>query len=334
MKKLILKILEENKGTPISGGELARQLNVSRNAVWKNINSLKKEGYKIISLKNSGYIFSNDNDRLSELEIKKYLKARVLGSKIDIRQTVNSTNNELKTVKNNQNIENGYTLLSEEQTDGRGRRGRSFLSEKGQGLYMSIYFKPEAEFKDFTLITIAAAISVCKAVESFSPSISPKIKWVNDIFIGDKKFCGILTEVVFNAEENTADSIITGIGINTGSLPECLQEFACTLSDFISQAAIRNELAAKILNEFEQNLIDLQKNSSDIIKEYKSRLFILNKHVIANNFKEKIIIKAIDIDNKGRLKAEIIDGKNKGKIITLSSAEVSLLPCEKYLYTN
>ena len=323
MKSKILRILENNKSIPISGGELAKQLGVSRNAVWKHINSLKDEGYDIISLKNSGYIFSENNDKLSEFEISKHLISQEIGRKMLILKSTNSTNTEMKKLVNEQNMPHGFTLLSEEQTQGRGRRGRSFISNSEQGLYMSICLKIDEGFNDFVMITIAAAVAVCSAVKKIIPNQSPAIKWVNDIFLGDKKLCGILTEVIFNVENNSAESIIVGIGINTGKLPEEVENIATTLAYFTKNLAIRNQLAAYILNELEVQFNILQKSPKLLIDNYRQLLFMLGKEVVVDNFKEKFTVLALNIDEKGRLIAEKVDSSREK--LVLSSAEISII---------
>ncbi|MDD2397955.1 MAG: biotin--[acetyl-CoA-carboxylase] ligase [Tissierellia bacterium] len=319
VKKNILHILESNKGKTVSGQELADMLEVSRTAVWKAINSLKVEGYSIESTPNKGYSLAESSDVLSAEGIRLYLNEEFKNIPITVHKTIGSTNTEAKILAV-QNAQHGTTIVSEEQTKGRGRFGRDFFSPSDSGIYMSIILKPELNIENSVLITSAAAVVVCNAIEKFT-SVSPKIKWVNDIFIDNKKICGILTEAVTNFESGMLDCVVVGIGINVKTknedFPMELQNKAGSI--FIDDDSfIRNQLTAEIIN----NVLKISKKleNKDFMPAYKQRSMILRENILYkknNNWHEGY---ASDIDDYGGLIVFTADGQK----ITLNSGEVSI----------
>jgi BirA family biotin operon repressor/biotin-[acetyl-CoA-carboxylase] ligase len=319
VKNNILHILESNKGKTVSGQELADMLEVSRTAVWKAINSLKVEGYSIESTPNKGYSLAESSDVLSAEGIRLYLNEEFKNIPITVHKTIGSTNTEAKILAV-QNAQHGTTIVSEEQTKGRGRFGRDFFSPSDSGIYMSIILKPELNIENSVLITSATAVVVCNAIEKFT-SVSPKIKWVNDIFIDNKKVCGILTEAVTNFESGMMDCVVVGIGINVKTknedFPMELQNKAGSI--FIDDDSfIRNQLTAEIIN----NVLKISKKleDKDFMPAYKQRSMILGEHILYkkdNNWHEGY---ASDIDDYGGLIVFTADGQK----ITLNSGEVSI----------
>ena len=174
----VLKILEENKNTCLSGELIAQSIGVSRAAVWKAINSLKEEGYEIESLNNKGYRLLETSDILSAPAIKNFLKEDV---SLLVLKEVDSTNTYAKKLAI-EGAENKTAVIAEHQTKGRGRIGRNFYSPEKTGLYMSIILRPEKTAEETLFITIGAALAVCRAMEKIS-DVKPQIKWVwNTLF--------------------------------------------------------------------------------------------------------------------------------------------------------
>lgn len=189
LKHKVLSYLENNKGNSVSGGKLAEKLGVTRSAVWKAIKSLQDEGYSITAVTNKGYCLSEQNDILSAESIKPYLNKKNKNIDIKVFKTIDSTNTYAKTLAQN-GAPQGTVVISEEQTAGRGRMGRSFYSPASTGIYMSIVLRPKLSLEDSLLITTSVAVAVSNAIEKIA-YIDTKIKWVNDIYFGDKKLCGI-----------------------------------------------------------------------------------------------------------------------------------------------
>ena len=319
-KEKVLQYLEQHKGESISGQDLADKLEVSRTSVWKAINGLKKEGYQIEATTNKGYQLSIDTDLLSEAAIVPLLSEALKGHRVIAHKTIDSTNLEAKRIVNEDPTFEGV-ILSEEQTKGRGRLGRVFYSPSESGLYMSLVLRPVADLDNATLITTAAAVAVCQAIETLTGK-KPQIKWVNDIFLDGRKVCGILTEGIMDMESRTIGTIILGIGLNfrepETDFPDEIQSIAGTLFDKKNAAVTRNQMVAEILNRFYLLYPDLVKRS--YLDEYRKRCFVLGEQVTFPQGNETIEAKAIAIDNDGGLVVALPNGETK----TLTFGEISL----------
>jgi BirA family biotin operon repressor/biotin-[acetyl-CoA-carboxylase] ligase len=297
---------------------LADLSGVSRTAVWKAIKSLKDEGYHIEASK-KGYSLSVSSDMLSAQGIRLYLNEEFKSIPITVYKTTRSTNTEAKLLAV-QNAEHGTTIIAEEQTKGRGRFGRDFFSPSDSGIYMSIILKVQLSIENSVLVTTAAAVAVCQAIEKIT-NLSPQIKWVNDIFIDKRKVCGILTEAVTNFESGMMDSVVVGIGINVKTkiedFPLELQDSAGSIFDH-EDKSIRNQLTGEIIN----NVLNISKNleDRDFMSAYKQRSMILGEYILYkkdNTWHEGY---ALDIDDFGGLIVYTPDGQK----ITLNSGEVSI----------
>ncbi len=321
-KNRILELLEQHRGESISGERLAGLLNISRNAVWKAVKELKKDGYDIVAVTNKGYCLSEENDIVSISGIKPFLseKSQPYANKIQIYKSLESTN---KTAKELAVVgaEHGTVIISDCQTMGRGRYSRSFFSPAG-GLYMSLVLRPKVlQFENPTSVTAFAAVSVCEAIESISKK-TPKIKWVNDIFIDGKKVCGILTEAVTDFESGGLDWVVLGIGINvcirTEEFPGDLQPLATSIFPDEKMPGVRNKLSAEIINRILG--FETSPSETEIFKKYKNRLMILGKEITVIQNQTEYKATAIDVDSVGHL---IVKNEN-GEIITLYSGEIRI----------
>lgn len=322
-KDRILELLEQQRGQSISGEHLAEILSVSRNAVWKAVKELQKDGYDIVAVTNKGYCLSNENDILSIQGIKPFLskKSQPYADKIKIYKSLESTN---KTAKEMAvaGAEHGTVVISDCQTKGRGRYARNFFSPSGGGLYMSIVLRPEVlPFENPTTVTAFAAVSVCEAIESISKKV-PQIKWVNDIFIDGKKACGILTEAVTDFESGGLDWIVTGIGINVCTrkeeFPTELQSIATSIYPDKKMIGVRNKLSAEIINRILG--FEVLPSETEVFEKYKKRLMILGKEITVIQNQTEYRATAIDVDSVGHL----IVKNEKGEIVTLYSGEIRI----------
>ena len=283
--------------------------------------SVKNEILHILEFNKGETVFGQElaSDILSAEGIRLYLNEEFKNISIALYKTIGSTNTEAKLLAV-KNAGHGTTIIAEEQTEGRGRFGRKFFSPADSGIYMSIILRPELNIENSVLVTTAAAVAVCKAVEKFT-NASARIKWVNDIFIDDKKVCGILTEAVTNFESGMMDSIVVGIGLNVKTknedFPLELQDRAGSVLDD-EHYSIRNQLAAEIIN----NVLNIAGNLKDksFMQEYKDRSMILGERILYkkdNDWQEGC---ALDIDNYGGLIVYTSDGQK----LTLNSGEVSI----------
>ncbi len=313
IKDNIISILESNKGLFISGEKLANDLNVSRTAIWKAVKSLRNEGYDIYSVSNKGYSLSKETDMLSSKIIKNNMPKYSDKFNFKIYKTVESTNIIARYMAVN-GAESGTVVLAEEQTNGYGRNGKSFFSPYGTGIYMSIILNLKKEKKLFnsSFITTAAAMAVSKSIEEVSNE-NTQIKWVNDVFINEKKVCGILTEGAFSFEDGRLDYAVIGIGVNVNfpknGFPKELDNIAASINlknDTINtQSDMRNILIAKIL----ENLYDYYFNDVVFYEEYKKRSFLIGKNVSININDKEHIVRVLDIDETFALIIEFQNGK-------------------------
>lgn len=318
LKEQILKILEENRGKSISGAWMAKKLYVTRSAVWKQIKELQKEGYHIEAGPNRGYSLKSSNDILTVQSIAPYLRGKAADFFLDVRKTVTSTNTIAKELAAGGACE-GTVIIATEQTEGRGRMGRSFYSP-ASGLYMSIILRPKLNLEDSLLITTGAAVAVAKAIENLTGR-DVQIKWVNDLFMDGKKICGILTEASLNVENGGLEYAVLGIGINvcTKDFPENIKDIAGSIfTEKPKDEPITSILAANVLN----NLADTLDNLTDktYLEEYKKRSFLLGKDINVIKGSNTFTAKAIDIDDRARLIVKYPDSSTEA----LTSGEVSI----------
>ncbi|MGL4403028.1 MAG: biotin--[acetyl-CoA-carboxylase] ligase [Fusobacteriaceae bacterium] len=320
LKDKILKFLESEKGKCISGEEMADIFSVSRTAVWKVIKNLKEQGYKIEAGTNKGYVLSKENDFLSEEKIRTALGEDKKIQEIHIFKELDSTNNEAKKMAMS-GAPSGTLVLAEKQTKGRGRRGnKEFYSPANSGIYMSLILRPNLSMEDITLITTATSVGICRAIEKIFP-IKPQIKWINDIYLEDRKVCGILTEGVTDFETGTIEAVILGIGINfnTDDFPEEIKKKAGSLmSGKISQVS-RNTLIAEVTKEIFKIMDTIQ--DREYLKEYKERSWVIGNMIEVITPEETYRAKALDIEENGALVVE----RENGKTEKLISGEISIL---------
>ncbi|WP_313164520.1 biotin--[acetyl-CoA-carboxylase] ligase [Sedimentibacter sp.] len=318
VKNDVLHMLEQNKGKNISGQELAEKLGVSRTAVWKAINSLKEDGFFIEGVSNKGYSLAVSSDLLSSEGIRLYLNDRYKEIPIKVYKSINSTNTEAKLMIMN-NAVHGTVILSEEQLSGKGRMGRNFYSPSESGIYMSVILKPTLNMSDSVLITTAAAVAVSLAIEKVTGVIT-QIKWVNDIYLNDKKICGILTEAVTDMESGTINSVVVGIGLNvkTESFPENIEYAAGSILKMDDNKFIRNQLSAEIINNVLSILNDIPNRK--FIEIYKERSMILGERVRYCKDNQWFEGYAQDIDSNGALIVFHDDGHKE----ILNSGEITV----------
>ncbi len=237
---------------------------------------------------------------------------------IKIENKVDSTNKVVKEL-GRQGEKEGFLLISEGQTEGRGRLGRSFFSPEGTGVYMSLLLRPKISPENATLITTAAAVSVCVALERLGAE-KPEIKWVNDIFVNGKKVCGILTEGSIDGDGNLCFAVL-GVGINMYSpengFPAELQGIAGGV--FAERKDdLRNKFIAMFLDSFfgfYENLLN-----KSYISEYENRCFVIGKNVTFIRNGEKFNARSVGIDENCGLRMIFEDGHEE----VLSTGEVSV----------
>ncbi len=317
-KDKILQFLLAHQGQFISGEQMGKALYLSRNAVWKSIKALQSDGYAISAVSNKGYSLLLTKDILSTEGIKRYLSDTDFFD-IQIHKSLASTNDTLKQAAS-QNAKEGSVVIANTQTNGKGRLGRKFYSPDETGVYFSVLLRPKLTNAEITMLTSMAAVAICRAINKATGK-QAQIKWVNDIFLDNKKICGILSEANFTLENGQIESIILGFGLNiytpTDGLPPEISNIAGVL---LKQKVedIRNKLVAYTLNE----CIALYKNfdAKQIAKEYKELSCIIGKKIQIVKNEANYTAIALDIDEKNQLLVEYDDKSTA----TLNSGEVSI----------
>ena len=319
-KAHILELFESNRGQYISGEYIADKIGVTRNAIWKAVKELEKDGYKINALTKRGYRFCESNDILSSQGIGARLLLLTKKAYINVHKSLKSTNETAKELAVS-GADHGTIIIADHQTAGRGRYNRSFFSPPGCGIYMSFILRPSQCSLPSSAYTTYTAVSVCEAIEEMTDAM-PQIKWVNDIFIDGKKVCGILTEAVTDFESGCIQWIVVGIGINFTTsdteFPEEIRHIAGSIFLDKRPNITRNTLAAGIINR----ILNLENDydSELTLSKYKNRLMMLGKKVTVTGLKEVFEAIVIDIDDEARL----IVRKDNGEITSLFTGEVSI----------
>lgn len=304
-------------GETVSGGQLARELGVSRNAVWKVMNQLRQQGYEIQAVTNRGYRLVSSPDLLSEDGIRRWLRTRELGREMEIHDRLDSTNNRAKVLAAS-GAPNGLTVISDTQTGGRGRLGRSFFSPERSGIYMTCILRPECEPERASMLTSLAAVAVAEAIET-TVQANVRIKWVNDLYLNDKKICGILSEAGLGMEAGRLEYAVVGIGVNVKKtvFPPELREIAGSIGNETGTEPDRNRLIAEILNRLEERMADLE--TGRFLEESRRRSNVIGRTVTVLEGGRTYPARAVGIDDMGRLLIETGQGS-----ACLNFGEVSL----------
>lgn len=318
MKAEILTILKDTDGY-VSGQELCERFGVSRTAVWKAMNQLKKEGYEIESVQNKGYHLVKTPDILSKNELVSIRKTKWVGTEICYFDVTDSTNTQAKSLGEG-DAPNGTLVVAGKQESGRGRRGRSFESPAGTGIFMTLLLRPEIEPQNASMLTLVSALAVAKGIEHMV-DLPVQIKWPNDIVINGKKVCGILTEM--SAQMDYVNYIVIGIGINVSNeeFPEEIKDVATSIYLESGKHVNRAMLIEKIWEEFEDyyELYEKTQDLSSLVKEYDSYLVNRGQKVRVLDLKEPYEGKAMGITDRGEL---IVDTWEARRLV--SAGEVSV----------
>jgi BirA family biotin operon repressor/biotin-[acetyl-CoA-carboxylase] ligase len=319
-KQNILTLLEASRGLWTSGEALARQLGVSRTAVWKAVNALTAEGHLIDAVSRRGYRLAPESDLLSRASLLPHLNAPGHVHQVYIHDALDSTNTKTKELAL-AGHGHGTVVIADTQTGGRGRHGRSFASPPGAGLYISLLLKPDhMPLRNLTWITAIAALAVCDAVKLVTGRDS-RIKWVNDVLLDGRKICGILTEAMTDLEGGGVEWLVVGIGINvlSSALPDELRPIAAGLYEDVAPGGTRSRLAASLINTFLAP--HLWPDDRELRAAYKARQVVLGREITVHSLTgEAYPARAVDLDADGHLIVETAGGERK----TLFSGEVSV----------
>ena len=315
----VLALLKAQEGAPLSGEAMSRALGVSRAAVWKAMEGLRQEGYVISSAPRRGYVLEESPDLLSPGELM--APGRKIGSSLVCLDTVDSTNNEVKRRAVDQ-VPQGLVVVSAQQTGGRGRRGRSFVSPPG-GLYLSALLKPDCPLEQVSALTAWSAVAVCDAIEQVC-HLRPGIKWPNDVILDGRKLCGILTELELEGETAALRYVVAGIGVNLSQTeadfgPE-VAPVAISLAQAMGRAPRRAELAAALLDSLDKLDRDFPGQWDRWLERYRADCITVGRPVKVIRGREERTGTAVGVDDTFALVVRWEDGTQEA----LSSGEVSV----------
>lgn len=304
--EIIYDILSQHS-SGISGEAIAKQLNISRTSVWKAIKSLESQGLVIESSKQNGYRLLEGDLLIPEI-IEKALQIQVSYNEKSISTQKDAKENILTNPKTPQ------LYLAPKQEMAKGRMNRPFFTSENGGIYMSLHLKPNVHYSDLEPFTMMAASSITKAISRLT-GIDTQIKWVNDIYLGQKKIAGIITEAITSVETGLITDVIIGIGLNffIKDFPDDLNSKAGSLFS-VQPTVTRNQLIIEILKLFTEIPV------KDHIKVYKDKSLVLNRQVTFMENDTLISGKAIAITDEGHLVIRLESGQEK----ILRSGEISL----------
>jgi len=253
-KDQVLRLLQGSAGY-VSGESISDSLGITRAAVWKAVDALRRDGYEVESRKSRGYRLLGVPDRLGETEIRACLgETKRVGRVLTCFDRIDSTNAYLKRAAAETNAPDGAVAVADEQTGGRGRRGRSFLSPAGKGVYLSVLLRPALEPERLLPLTGFVAVAMCAAVER-AAGVRPGIKWTNDLVLNGRKLCGILTELSVEGESGALQYVVVGIGVNVAHTREDfageLERIATSLTAETGKRVSRAALAAAMIEELD-----------------------------------------------------------------------------------
>lgn len=319
MKNEILQLLKKNDGF-ISGQQLCDHFQVSRTAVWKVIEQLKKEGYEIEAVRNRGYRLRESPDVVSEAEILSFLDTKWAGRKVVCYKETDSTNNRAKEAGEKDGA-HGTLFVADKQSAGKGRRGRTWESPAGASIYMTILLRPDISPDSAPMLTLVMGLSVAEGIREVTGA-DAGIKWPNDIVVNGKKICGILTEMT--TEIDYINYVVIGVGINANQkeFAEEIKETATSLCLATGKVCRRSELIAAVLKHFEKNyeLFLNTGNLSGLQTKYDALLVNRGRNVRVLEPGNDYSAVAGGINETGELIVTLPDGERK----CIFSGEVSV----------
>lgn len=315
IKSELLAVLTAHKGECVSGEKIGEQLHCTRAAVWKAVKALREEGYTILSGTNRGYVLTESSEALSADGIRARLKNKDVP--VSVLEVTTSTNRAAKQAGIAGNAPNGTVIAARCQTEGSGRRGRSFYSPAESGIYFTVVLRPQKDVQDSLLLTTAAAVAAVQGVEAIC-GIALSIKWMNDLYFNGKKVGGILTEAVTDFESGAIEFVVVGIGLNLyepeKGFPRELQEKAGAILPR-EIPVDRNALIAAIVNDL---LEEAQKE--EIAPLYRERNIVPGHRVTVTTSHREYDAQAVEILPDGRLVVQ----DEKGREEKLAFGDISL----------
>lgn len=317
----VLKILKEANGDYVSGQKIAEKLKLTRCSVWKAVIQLKKEGNMIYSVTNRGYCLNFSPELINADDIKAQLPPEFEGINIHVENKVDSTSSVIRKLAD-EGAPSGTVVIAREQTNGRGRQGKTFTSERDCGIYMSLLLRPDMPADDVSFVTTLAGVAVCKGIFN-GTGFLPGIKWTNDIVYDGKKLGGILTELTMDMVTGRPEYVVVGIGINTvtppGGYDADIRNIAASIGDVKGNNPEPNSLAASVIERFYSLYF-----GSEEIKFGMADKTNWQRGYIIDESRELSAILGQEVEvvtNKGVVRGTALDISAEGSLIVSSEGE-------------
>ena len=318
----ILQLFRE-KGGFVSGEVISRELHVSRTAIWKQINGLRKSGYVIEAVPSRGYHLVSAPNVLTAGEIAAHLKADVIGRRLVCLADTTSTNVDAFRLAEQGAVE-GTVILSDGQSGGKGRLGRIWSSPEGVNLYCSVILRPGIKPYEAPQLTFLSAVAVARTIELVA-GLKPEIKWPNDVLVNTKKVAGLLNEM--SAETDGINFVILGIGVNLNmtaeQFPTDLRNPATSILLETGRPVGRARFAAILMGELDRLYSDFRLNGfGPVREEWQKRCNAHGRTLAVSDGGADVVRGAFaGIDSSGALLVAGVDGK----IVRILSGDVRLL---------
>ena len=320
MKEKVLRALRDEDDY-VSGQALCEKLGVSRTAVWKSIQSLREDGYVIEAAPNKGYRITGCPDTIAAEEVASRLRTKWMGKKLYYFSTIDSTNQYAKKLGEEQ-APDGTIVIADEQTAGKGRSGRHWVTPPKSAIAFTILVRPKLPPSRISMVTLVKGLAVCNAIRQLY-SLPAGIKWPNDVVIHGRKICGILTEM--SAEMDGVHYVVIGTGINANltSFPEEIRDIATSLELELGHPVDRAQVLCRVIELFEQyyELFEKRGDLTDLQEMYNKELLNLNQKVRVLDPKGAYTGTALGIDPEGEL---LVKRDDDGQTVKVWSGEVSV----------
>ena len=311
----IVQFLKQADGY-VSGEDMSEALKISRAAVWKYIDHLRKEGYDITAVPHLGYQLVSAPDKLLPQEIQFGLNTKIFGRNVVAFDMVGSTMDEAFRL-GMEGAPEGTIVCAEAQSKGRGRLGRVWSSPKGKGIYFSLILRPRLPPGQLAQLTLTAAVALAEALHHIA-GIELSIKWPNDILAGNKKLAGILTEL--RAETDRVQFVVVGLGINVNTPASQLVDGAASLRTAAGRTFNRVAVLQEVLRSFEAWYAVLGQGRFDrVIEAWKARSSTLKRRVRVTDPAGMVEGMAVDLDVDGGLLVRL----DSGTIVKKTAGDVT-----------
>ena len=321
-QKTMLALLRSASGGYVSGEQVSEQLGLSRAAVWKAVDALRKKGYEIEARAGVGYRLVSAPDLVTEEEIRAFLPD--WQKEIHCFDEIDSTNNYLKKLAMT-GAAHGTAAVADCQTAGRGRMDRVFQSPRGKGIYLSVLLRPQLPPQKLLSITALCGVGVCRAVERVC-GVKPQLKWPNDPVVNGRKLCGILTEMALEGETGRLQYLVLGVGLNVAQTAADFTPDVAAIATSVNEAAGRSvsraELTAAMLEEIDLLYDALCREDTEAyLSEYRERCVNLGKTVqLIRPDDSRDTVTAEAVDEEFSLVVRYPDGR----LETVRTGEVSV----------